>query len=516
MKFSEFLAKNQSKILLVAIFTLALFLRWLYLPQGALVFGYDQGRDAFIAEEILHGDLKLQGPPVGGLPGVFHGVLYYYVVAPAYLLGHGNPIIAAFWMSFLNALGVFVIYLITLKIYNKKSAALISSLVYACSFELSQYANWLSNVSLAVIFVPLIYFGLYLWLRNKNRFGPITTGLALGLSIQCNAALAYHVVPVVFWIYLYRNKLFKKSILSFFTSFLLATSSMIIAEIKFNHGGFAGLWYLFSSQDKIASSVKFGEFFVNYLNQLGNVLSFTIFPLNIAFGGLVGLFVLIFIFYLWYQSDREKFSWHMVILSAPISYAIALAFGGGSTPHITVGIASLISVMLGIILWDLSLKNKYLSILLLALILGSNITKIVIENKNGQTNFAIQEGLILSSELKAVDYSYQESIGKPFSISTLTSPLFINTTWSYLYNWYGKTKYGYLPYWIGHDQIGQLGNNLQTAPINIQKHYFIIEPTFSIPDLYIGYARGDQESISKLINKIDFGKIAVEEREMKK
>lgn len=87
--------------------------------------------------------------------------------------------------------------------------------------------------------------------------------------------------------------------------------------------------------------------------------------------------------------------------------------------------------------------------------------------------------------------------------------------WSYLYNWYGAKKYGYLPYWIGNDQIGQLGNNLQIAPTNILMHFFIIEPTYSIPDLYIGYAKGDQASMSNFVEEKSFGQVVVQERVMK-
>lgn len=79
-------------------------------------------------------------------------------------------------------------------------------------------------------------------------------------------------------------------------------------------------------------------------------------------------------------------------------------------------------------------------------------------------------------------------------------------------DWYGKLNYGYLPSWIGHDQIGRLGNNLSFASSNTREHFFIIEPTYGIPDLWVTYAKGDQESISKLKNQENFGDLTVQER----
>jgi len=62
-----------------------------------------------------------------------------------------------------------------------------------------------------------------------------------------------------------------------------------------------------------------------------------------------------------------------------------------------------------------------------------NLSLIFKENPKGATLFAIQKDMLLSKELAAIDYSYQEADGKEFSINSLTSPLYVNLVWSYLY-----------------------------------------------------------------------------------
>ena len=123
------------------------------------------------------------------------------------------------------------------------------------------------------------------------------------------------------------------------------------------------------------------------------------------------------------------------------------------------GATPAIAVFVGIFLWKYFGKYRTLLAALLVMLIIINVTKILKDNKNGQTIFPLQPDLVLSKEIALVDYTYQEADGKSFSISSLTSPLYVNTLWSYLYNWHGVNKYGSLPHWLGRDQIGQLGNN---------------------------------------------------------
>src|SRR6266576_4992192 len=93
---------------LLLIFAFGYFLRVIFLPSKALTFGYDQARDAVNALEIVHGHIKFFGPSASQ-PGLFHGVFYYYILAPFYLIGKGSPIIAAYGIVFVNCLTVFIV-----------------------------------------------------------------------------------------------------------------------------------------------------------------------------------------------------------------------------------------------------------------------------------------------------------------------------------------------------------------------------------------------------------------------
>jgi 4-amino-4-deoxy-L-arabinose transferase-like glycosyltransferase len=466
-------------------------------------------------QELLGGHLKLLGPSVSGIPGFFHGVLYYYVIAPAYFFGHGSPVVVAYYLSFINAIGIFIIFYLVKKMTGNFFPSLIASLLYAVSFEQTQYATWLSNPAMGVWFILLTYIGLYLWLKEKKNIYLILLGLSFGFAIQSDVSLAYNIVPIAIWLFYSRKNLGKRQVVSLVLPFLLAVSSMILAEFRFGFTSIEGIKHILGGQQIQGPKQELGDYLLAYVNRMGDVFAYNLFPYVSAFGGLMGLGILIR--YLSVLGKKEyKYGLEIkFLITWVLAYLVAASVGGVTIHHITVGTGLGLIILTAFLIWEIYENNKIIAVLLLIFIVAANVGKTIQENYKGQTIFAIQTDMILTNELKAVDYTYQTANGKPFSISTLTSPLFINTTWSYLYNWYGKTKYGYLPYWIGNDQVGQLGNDLQKAPSNIPSHFFIMESTIGIPDTWITYAKGDQESMSKLVDQKDFGQIIVQQRLMK-
>lgn len=159
------------------------------------VFVYDQGRDALVASRILHGNLTLIGPTTG-LFGVFLGPFYYYVLAPLYWIGRGNPIVPAYLFVFLSALTTIPIFFLTRKIAGKKAGAL-AVVFYSLSFVQWQYARWLSNPN-ALPFISLLMFWSVLKAFETKKwiwFGAV--GLLLGVCLQLEAANAFFLLPTL-------------------------------------------------------------------------------------------------------------------------------------------------------------------------------------------------------------------------------------------------------------------------------------------------------------------------------
>ena len=510
MKNSKEKPKKLYSLLLVAIFGLAFFLRVMFLQNNALTFGYDQARDAMVAKQILAGDIKIQGPP-SSQPGLFHGVLYYYLLAPAYLVGNGSPVVTAYYLAFLNSLTVFIVFFIAKKATDNTKLALLSSFLFAISFEATQYATWLSNPTIAVWTVPLMYLGLWMWIcpmkKKDLKFGPVLAAIGLGLSTQAEIFLIYHIVPLIIWLVIYKKEITKKSLLVFGSMFTLVISTLILCEFKFGFSSIGAIKSLAAtSGGNLAYAKSVGDYLILYLNQVGRIFTFNTYPGNIGYGGVavivLGIYSLI---------NLKKNHYAAFLAVWMFSHLSVVTVGGTSTPFLMVGIGPAVSLILAYYIYKLFNKQVFLAILILSVIVFGNLSYIFSQNKFGSTLFSIQRDMLLSKQIAAIDYTYKLAEGKPFSINSLTSPLWINIVWTYLYKWYGMETYGYLPSWHGKDQVGQL-DSLEKIENPLDTSFLILEPMAGIPTRYLGETIGEEDVDTKLIEEKSFGEIVVQNR----
>lgn len=497
--------KKITLFFVIIIFLLAYFLRVMFLSKNSLTFGYDQARDAYVSKQILNGDIKIQGPPAS-TPGLYHGVLYYYVLAPGYLLGHGSPLVAAYWMALINALTVFVVFYLGYLLTKRVSVGILASFLFAISFESTQYATWLSNPTIAVATVPLLYLGLWLWINKKDKLGPILAAVGLGFSIQSEIFLIYHLIPICIWLFISRKAVTKKSLVIFGATFLFAISTMIASEIKFGFRGIGGLQaILIGEGGNLAYAKSLGDYLILYLNQIGRIFAFNSYPGNIGWGG---VFVIVLAVYSLIKKDKVG----AFLATWLFAHIWVVTVGGTSTPFLMVGIGPAVSLIIAYFLSRLwGSKYKVVSLLVLSVLIYGNISVIFKENPRGSTLFSIQKDMLLSKQISVIDYTYTQAQGKPFSINSLTSPLYINIVWTYLYKWYGLPKYGYIPSWHGRDQVGQL-DSLKKVNKPDTISFLIIEPMAGIPEQYLPLTLGEEDSKTKLLDEKFFGELRVQKR----
>ena len=493
-------------VILFGIFLLGYFLRVMYLPKNILTFGYDQSRDAYSSIAISNGDLKIQGPP-SSAPGLYHGAFYYYLLAPAYALGNGSPIATAYYMAFINSLTIIILFLLGYFATRKIWVGLTASFLFAISFEATQYATWLSNPTVAIVTVPLLYLGLWQWCENKSKWGPFLTAIGLGLSIQSEIFLAYHLVPIVIWILVSKKSVDRKQMFGFLTMLGILLSSFLLSEIKFGFNGIDGVKSLLVSSDSnLAYTKSVGDFVVLYLNQIGRIFSFNSYPGNIGYGG---GFVIVLAIYSLIKKDR--FGSFLAIWL--FSHLSVVSVGGVSTPFLMVGIGPAVSLIIAYYLvkwWQGGYRLVAIGILIL-LVYGG-LSFILKENQKGATLFSIQKDMILSRQIEAIDYTYHEARGEMFTTNSLTSPLWIDIVWTYLYKWYGVENYGFAPEWNGKDQIGQL-DSLQKVSASTKLYFLILEPMDGIPPKYLEQTIQEEDAVSTLIEEKRFGTIVVQKRQ---
>lgn len=501
------------------IFIFALILRFLYFPSN-IYFGYDQARDAFAAHEILNGHLKLIGPPTT-FEGLRHGVLYYYIYAPFYWLAQGDPAMVAALLRVVNALGVFLIFAIGYVLFNI-SVGLIVAWLYAISFEQTQFAMYFNHPSLAVISILVMYFGLSLLIFKRRDFGLIIAFLGLGLSIQFEFILTYLIVPFIVILFVFRKSIPNISFKIFslgFISFLITVLTFLIAEIKFSFRSSNLLpQLLFGNANKSLYRI-----ISTYLFEMAQVVKFN----------LVGIEQLRFItglafFFSFLSFLFSKVKKQMIFLGIWFFSTITVYFITGGSElnvdviqyHPNVGASLSLGLFSSYLLYVIGKRTSYLfAIAIIILITSLNISLIQKINPSGSMpEINAQSFMLLSDEKKVLDFIYTDAEGNPFAIKAVTLPFYINSTWSYLFEWYGKQRYGYLPIWGGKNAIGYPGNlPVEEAQDKLpDKRYLIIEPIRGIPTHLINAYLEEESYFTNLQEERKIGSFIVQTRRVKK
>lgn len=499
------------------LFLFGFILRLIYFKDAT--FGWDQARDAFAAINIWQGDfVKIIGPSTAELPGLHHGPLYWYLISPFYYLSGGNIYVVRLFLILLNLLGIFIIYHFAFLLFNNKRVALFSGFLFAISFEACQYGRWLSNPSPALITIPLTFLGLW-YVVNKKNWGIPLTLISWAFSVHFQFFLVYQIIiiaPILIWFYKNKKLKFnKKDLIGFFGLFFILLP-FIIAEFKFQFQGIKSFTHLFENQDFLRS---FSEIFLKFFDRIVLTFYLNIFGLNLFIAGFITISIILLTTVYIYR--KKQYYKEVLFLGIwLLSPMFVISFEKAYAHFVTIGnlFPAIILTSFFIIKLSERIKFQKLYFISLAIIffLGQSIL-MVNQNKTGESLFSVQIKMILSDELKVIDYIYKNNKNKPFMINTVTNPLFVNTTWTYLFDWYGRSKYGYMPIWGGYPQDGQFGSNIefshqdQNDNLNL---YLIIEPQPGIPKYIIAGVLKFEDTRSKLVENKTIGGFTVQKRRL--
>lgn len=490
-------------LMIFAIFGLAVLVRFLYFNEN-VYFAFDQARDSFFALNILKGDVRLVGPPSAASTNLFAGPLSLYIYSLIYVIFGKNPETLSVFFRIYNALGVFLVYFIANKLFGKK-VAILSTILFAISYEQSQYSLFMSHQPLAVLPVLVFYLGLVLFIFDKNKNGLIVSMLGLGIAIQFHYVYLL-LIPIFFLVLIFFRKNVPKLNIRYIvisiSTFLIGILTYIISEIKFDFQTVRGLGSLGTG-----SAVRINEslFALNRFFHDTFLANYKLTP------GIIVLLAGGFIYFAKKETDKKK---GLFLLFWFVGGLMPYLLSGTSSYYYSAGASVSLLILFSYIVFEINKRIPILSLVLIGVVIFNNLNLLISINKNGPNkDIVIQPGMVLKNEKAVIDYIYKNS-HENFSVKSLGIPLMVNTTWSYLFEWYGKEKYGFVPIWTEKSAEGFPGNlKFETKRSDLPNTQFvIIEPLIGMQGRDIEDFFREESYFTKVIEEKKFETITVQKR----
>jgi 4-amino-4-deoxy-L-arabinose transferase-like glycosyltransferase len=418
----------------------------LYRINDLLGFWYDQGRDGLVIWDLIHkGKFFLIGPTTG-LPGVFRGPYYYYLIAPFYWLSQGNPVWPAVFLIITTILAVALIYKLGCEIQDK-TTGLIAAIIGGFSFGIIFASRWLSNPTPMLPLSMILVWAMFKATEGKKWGWPVIA-LVSGLSLfnfGSSGELFYFPAIAIFLIWQWKNRPDLKNLIWSVVLFVLTFAPLVLFDFKHQHILLNNIFGTFGSDGgsfklptlefiKTRSALYFDIFTNKIFQSRGRFELAALVVTGISFLGLIPKFV-----------KNTKFKIVLLLLGSAI---IGLYFYQGNygilydyymTGYYLIFIL-FFAVVMGKI-WKFKFAGPVFVLLFFYLFFANNLPITWSKLNDGCDG---PESICLINQLKAIDWIYKDASGRDFNVDEYVPPV-IPYAYQYLFEWLGTEKYHKLP-----------------------------------------------------------------------
>lgn len=476
------LTMKSNKLLILAIIILGLFLRLAWNPHQ-VIWSYDQARDSFVTREIIKNkDIIILGPQAE-MYGLFHGPLYYYLIAPFYYLSQGETLLPLIFMSLFILSSVIPLSLLVMKIVKDKLGGILVILIFVFSYTFIEYSRWLSNVSITIPFISWGYYLLYKILSEKVRkIHFFLLGLVLGFASQ-GEIFFLSLIAIFLATFIITKQKFQ-NLIYYLIGSAIGIAPLIIAQFKF---GFMG-WKIFSSLFEVGKKQneighEGGQAVIGYLHHLGLTTHQTIGGLSAPMGLFIFIIILSYIALKFMKKQNKEQAFIVWFLTVLVAHAILFTFEYVDTVFLNIGLSIFLIVISGVAAFLIFKSNKLLFSLLavsfLIFQLGLYKSYIIDRKPFGHYKF-IQPASTLSHIDEIISAIYKYADGKPFTFSSIGTPFGVRTVWASAFELYSRKHSVPIPDWYGYFANGYPGDYVLKPAKDPEKlHVLVIESNIS-------------------------------------
>jgi 4-amino-4-deoxy-L-arabinose transferase-like glycosyltransferase len=432
-------AKNYLPIFII--WALGFFLRC-YRQSALLPFYYDQGRDAKMAADIIALKNFPAIGPTTGISGLFLGPFWFYLITPGYFFGQGNPVVASYFIAFLESLTIPLIFYL-IKTYWRTNTAYLASFIWAFSHYLIRSSRWFSNPSPLPFFVLLLMIFLIKVFKDKKHNLLPWIALILGLSLQLEAASAIFFFPTILIFFILNFSQIKKIKLLIWLKSVLAFLILLLPQLAFEiKNNFLITHNLIGFLTGRVNSDTGKSWAVPTINFLAKRVTtyyqafFSKLDTNVTNYSYVFLIIfLLGIIILFYKFRRHVFIKLQILwLFIPLLFLLFFVGNYGNLyDYYLTGFFPAFIILLAVIIT--LPKNKIMYFLLITLFASYFINGTLIHLKNYLiAGVDGPENITYGNEIDAVDYICQENKQLPGNFDVYVPPV-IPHAYEYLFQW---------------------------------------------------------------------------------
>lgn len=410
----------------VVLLLFALGARILYLFPDTVPFSFDHGKDSVA---ILH-MVKTFSPkfigPWTSIPGLFFGPAWYYLLAPAYFLSGGNPVSAALTMTLMVVAEVWIAY----RYFGKYEAMIITS---APGWLIISKSAWNPFPMTFLMLVVLIILKNMKKVKEKKASTFFILFFLISLGFHFSAAFAALWLVALLIVLGYRRVVVSlRSLISALLGFAVPFIPQLLFEVK---NGFV-------QTKAVVAYFSGGEPQQFGVQKVLNVVSTTLGELKLAVlpevqqpflvsGTVVTAvgFILLLAGWLYPVMNKKRFPLWFESLAFMLIPLLGFSFLHFNYWYIT-ALMPVAVIYVGHILRHSPrmIVLPYLALLLVTPVFAY-VRYFTVDRMHAE-----ESREMLPAKLRALDYIYKESEGKPFS-SYHYVPDIYDYSYQYLYMW---------------------------------------------------------------------------------
>lgn len=427
--------KNLFLTSLILILLFGLIIRLLPTHSNNFYFTIDQGTDAINTREIVQrSQIPLLGPETN-IYGLHAGPYYYYFLSLGYFLFQGHPFGAVFLQIILNlTLTALIMSIIWKKVSLR--AAIFLGLALQIFWPFFDTSRFSFNPFYHVFLTFSTLFLLTKFLEGKKNY-YILAAIPVGLGFHFEIAYAIGVflfyLLVGLWSFWKKYLEFSYLITSIVVLILVQTPQLI-SELQTDFSQLRTIIDQFHTEGSEVKSSQFKFMLQTFSQMLGTTAIAQNWPLGII------IYLTTIILFL---RGKKHSTWLKKFILLSLSLFILSYFWFGSTlgwrTWHTVTLPPLLFITL--LLMILKLPQKIAFFLILIIISSQSL---FFGQRYRESLTISDDPAILHNQLVAIDWVYQNANGQGFYAYTY-EPSVYDTTSQYLFWWYGRKKYGYVP-----------------------------------------------------------------------